>query len=403
MTTAKTLDASFVELVSENVPDPRPFYAILRERAPVYQSPFGFWYVSRFDIGESISRDDESWTVNPVGGAHPHLDRFAFRTWHRTMLTIDGADHRRLRRLVSPVFNPRGARTLRDRVEASMESQFKSIAGRGEIDLVADFAKMLPTTVILDVLGLGHQHVAIFVEAADFLIAMHEPTASDATIDRADQVFSDAAELVLNLANERRASPRDDLLTQLVDVEVDGEHLSDDELVAMVLLLVIAGHETTAHTLGTGLYNLLRHPAQLQMLRDDRTLMSSAVEELLRYDAATRNSVGRYASRDIEVAGQQIRRGDRLFVGLHACNHDPAQFVDPLELDIRRTPNRHMAFNVGPHTCLGSSVARMELQIALDGLLDRFDSIELIDAEANWKQSFIIRGLESLPLLLHAS
>ena len=177
------------------------------------------------------------------------------------------------------------------------------------------------------------------------------------------------------------------------------DRLSDDELVAMVIILVVAGHETTANTLCTGMLHLLEHPARLEQLRGDLDMIPTAVEELLRYDAATRNSVARYAVDDIEVGGQLVGKGEKLFVSLHGADHDPAEFDDPLALDLARSPNRHLGFGGGAHYCLGAAVARMELQVALRSLLERYPTIELAGA-VRWRPSFIIRGLESLPLRL---
>jgi cytochrome P450 PksS len=224
---------------------------------------------------------------------------------------------------------------------------------------------------------------------------MHEPTATEETIRRVDEAFRSAAEVVLELVAQRRRSHTDDLMGALVEAGTDTERLSEDELVSMVLLLVVAGHETTANTLCTGLYHLLLRPAALQELRDDLSI----VEELLRYDPATRNTVARYAVDDIELGDQLVRRGDKLFVGLQAGNHDPAEFESPLELNLRRSPNRHVGFSAGAHSCLGAALARIELQLALAGILSRWPSIELA-GEVRWKPSFIIRGLESLPLRL---
>jgi cytochrome P450 PksS len=215
----------------------------------------------------------------------------------------------------------------------------------------------------------------------------------------ADRAFRAAADLVVALAAERRTSPRDDLLTALVEAADGSDRLSDDELVAMVIILVVAGHETTANTLCTGVLHLLERPGLLDQLRHEPAAIPTAVEELLRYDAATRNSVARYAVDDIEVGDQLVRKGDKVFVSLHAANHDPAAFADPLRLDLTRSPNRHIGFGGGAHYCLGAAVARMELQVALGALLERYPGIELA-GEPTWRPSFIIRGLESLPLRL---
>jgi cytochrome P450 len=393
------LEAEFTALASEVIADPRPIYARLRDAAPAFKTPMGFWYVTSYELANAISTADGDWTVAASASHSPtHVDSFAFAVMARMMLTIDGPDHARLRRLVGGVFNPRGAEVLTEKVRKSIGRQLDELPTQGEIDLVADFAILLPTKVVLDVLGIPHDYLEQFIGVAESLIAMHEPTATEATVAHADTVFREAGEIVLELAAQRREQPADDVLTALVLAEDEGKSLSADELVAMILLLVVAGHETTANTFATGVYHLLECPSALAELRDDRAIMTSAVEELLRYDAATRNTVARYATRDLWLGDMPVRRGDKLFVGLHAANHDPLQFADPLRLNLRRKPNRHIAFNVGPHYCLGAALARLELRLAFDAFLSRYGSIEVAAGEPRWKRSFIIRGLESLPL-----
>ncbi len=403
-TRAAGLAADFEDIVVGAAPDPRSFYAELREQAPVYRTPFDFWYVTRYDLANAIMRGDSAWSVTAASAsAHgAHHERFAFEVMARMLLTMDGVDHTRLRRLVSTIFTGRAAERLRSKVDASVQRQLDGVAGRTDVDLFADVAQMLPTEVILDVLGIGHEHAPTAVAVAESLIAMHEPTAGEETMNEADCSFKAATDLIVALAHERRAEPRDDLLTALVQVADGSDRLSDDELVAMVIILVVAGHETTANTLCTGLLHLLGHEHALAGLRADPALIPSAVEELLRFDAATRNSVARYAREDIEVGGETIRRGDKVFVSLHAADHDPAEFADPLSLDLGRSPNRHIGFGGGAHYCLGAAVARMELQVALAALLERYATIELA-GEPVWRRSFIIRGLESLPLHLEPS
>jgi cytochrome P450 len=264
-----------------------------------------------------VIRSDAAWSVSSVASSSagpPHEGSFAFDVMHRMMLTLDGEDHARLRRLVSPVFVPRAAERLRATIQASVDDQLDALAGADRIDLVK-VAYLLPTRVILDVLGIGHEHTARFVAVADSLIAMHEPTATEETVRQADAVFAAAAEIVLELAVERRRTHTDDLLGALVEAGTDAEPLSEDELVSMVLLLVVAGHETTAKTLCTGLYHLLCRPAALDELRADPSILPTAVEELLRYDPATRNTVAHYAVEVLDLGDQLVQRGDKQFVG----------------------------------------------------------------------------------------
>ena len=404
MAVGTDLAEDFERIVIGAAADPRPFYAELRERAPVYRTSFGFWYVTRFDLANAIIRADSDWSVSAASAAvpGPHHDGYAPQVMSRMVLTMDGVDHTRLRRLVSRIFTGRAAERLRGQVEASVARQLDGVAGRTEVDLFADVAQLLPTEVILDVLGIGHEHASVAVAVADSLIAMHEPTAGAATMAEADRAFRAAADLVVELAALRRVEPRDDLLTALVEAADGTDRLTDDELVAMVIILVVAGHETTANTLCTGVLHLLEQPDRVAQLRAEPDLLPAAVEELLRYDAATRNSVARYAVDDIEVGGMVIGKGEKVFVSLHAANHDPDVFADPLALDLARSPNPHIGFGGGAHYCLGAAVARMELQVALAGLLERYPTIELA-GPPRWRPSFIIRGLESLPLRLGIS
>jgi cytochrome P450 len=199
------LDEEFVVLATERLADPRPIYAHLRKRAPVFRTPFEFWYVTSYEIGNRVSRADRDWTVASAAVvSHPHPKSFAFDVMGRMVLTTDGPTHARLRRLVGPVFNPRGAEALRDKVRRSIELQLAELPDDGIVELLHDFAILLPTKIVLDVLGLPHSHVDLFVEVADMLIAMHEPTATEATIERADQTFRQAAEVTLR--TRRRAA-----------------------------------------------------------------------------------------------------------------------------------------------------------------------------------------------------
>lgn len=401
-------------MVEGALDDPRPLYAALRAEQPVYRTEHGFWYVSSYEPANSVLRNDGSWSVSPasagvgVGGhavghdAHGHggdAGAYAGSVMANSVLNLDGLDHARIRRLVSTLFTGRAADRLRSKVEESVAAQLATLDGRTEVDLVKDFAILLPTKVILDVLGIGHEHAGVFVSCADSLIAMHEPTATQDTLREADRVFRAAADVIVALAAARRADPRDDLMSSLVQVSDEAGRLSEEELVSLVVVLVVAGHETTANTLCSGLHHLLEHPDQLADLRADRSLMATAVEELLRYDGATRNSVARFAREDIELGGIVIPKGSKVYAGLQAADHDPAEFTDPLRFDIRRSPNRHIVFGGGAHYCLGAALARMELQVALNALLDRYAVIESAGA-VRWRPSFIIRGLTALPLRL---
>lgn len=418
MTITTNLQDEFSRLISERMPNPRPLYHTLREAAPVFRTSEGFWYVTRYDLATQILRDDATWHVAPpstatpdalaaegsgLGGwrANPGGEApvgFAREVMKRIVLRQDGENHRRLRRLVAHLFNAKASNAMEGRIADLIDRRLDRLGVATEFELIGDFAIDLPTRVILDICGLDAEHIETFMAVSESLIAIDEPGATDETMREADRVFRDAANIVVEGAADRRREPRDDLLTGLVRAEDEDDRLDEDELIAMMLFLVVAGHETTANTLGTGLYHLMRHPDQLELLRREPELMGSAVDELVRYEPAARNSVGRYPVRDVDLDGTLIRAGEKLYVGHQAANHDPAEFADPDRLDLRRSPNRHLGFGGGGHYCLGAALAKLELRLALQALLDRYTSIELAADDVVWRQSFIIRSLEALPL-----
>jgi len=396
-----------MRVVSEPTPDPRPFYEELRQHSPVFRTPLGFWYVTRYDAAMAIIRNPADWPVNPLDkqAFHdaPAAGSFALGTFRQSLMFTDDPKHKLLRRLVGELFTPAAVRALREQVESIVDSQLDELAGRSEFDLKHDFAERLPTTVILGLLGIDTAEADRFIALSDSIAAILEPRATPDTIDRGDRIWREAAELVVRLADERRRAPRDDLLTKLVQAEVGGARLTDDDLVGMVLSLAVAGHETTANMLTNGMYHLLLRPTVLEQLRADRSIMNSAIEEFLRFEPPPRNSVARYPVRDIEIAGQQISQGETVYVGYQAANHDPAEFEKPLELNLTRSPNRHIGLGIGIHHCLGASLARLELNIALNEILDRYPSLALGVGGVSWKPGFVVRGLVSLPLSVSAA
>lgn len=326
----------------------------------------------------------------------------AFDVWHSTILNMDGKEHARVRRIVAKTFSPAAVKLMRSQVQEVVDADLDTLAGRTEIDLVHDFAKMLPTKVILDLMGISREYMSQVLAVADAIVALHEPMLTDAQIDEADEIVAKFVEIIVAEIEDRRRTPgRDDLLTALVEASDEGDKLSEDEVVAMVVALLNAGHETTGSTLPVGLYHLLNFPDQLERLRADRGIMVPAWEELLRFDAATRGSVPRFAVNDIEIGDQLVRKGETLIVGNQAANHDPAVFDKPLELDLTRSPNKHISFFGGAHYCLGGWLARLELQVALDSLLTRYPTIELA-GEVEWRKSFMLRALNGLPLKVEA-
>jgi len=402
-----TLNQRFMEMITTPTADPRPFYAELRERAPVFRTPYGFWYVTSYQLGVKITRDPYRWFVDPARSstARPahEVGSYALRVWHNSIQYADGNSHKRLRRLVNALFAPSAVARLRETVEAVVGDELDRLDGFDEVELKRQFAHRLPTRVIVDLLGLDSAELDHFIELSDSIAAALEPGVSAQTLRRADGVWRSAADAVRVTAAKRRADPRDDLLSSLVSARDDDSVLSDDELVSLVLALAVAGQETTANMLCNAVYHLLIRPDHLHELRRDRGLLPGAIEELVRYEPSPRNAVARYAAEDIEVGGVPIAKGEAVYVGNQAANHDPAEFRDPLVVDLRRNPNRHLGFGTGAHHCLGAALARLELSVALDALLTRYSRIELAVPDVRWHPGFVLRALEALPLRVATS
>jgi len=394
-------DALLLELVAtpEGRADPYPRYARLRAVAAVHHSPFGFWALSRYDDCQQLLRHpgvgkDFSGAANSLGLTDEQREQQdRFRNDRANMLTTDPPDHTRLRGLVTRAFTPRTVETLRPSIVALVDELLDGF-GAGEVDVMDALAFPLPVTVIGEMLGVPAEDraglrplvrsVTAVLELAVTPAALAEATAADA---RLEEYF---AELVA----ERRAHPRDDLLTKLIEAEDKGDQLTERELISTAILLFAAGFETTTHLVGNGLLALLRHPDQLARLRADRSLVRPAVEELLRFDSPVQIAV-RTAYEDLPVGGRRIEAGSVVLALLGAANRDPDRFRDPDRLDVGRDEGAPMSFGGGIHFCLGAALARLEGQIVLDRLLERFATMELVGAPA-YRDSLTLRGVRDL-------
>ena len=286
------------------------------------------------------------------------------------MLLQDPPDHTRLRTLVSKAFTPRAIESLRGRIEQMVDALLDVAVDRGEMDLIADLAYPLPASVICEMLGVPLQDRDRLREwSADIARSLDAVIVSDPeVIARANAAGVALREYFERLVAERRRAPRADILSGLIAAEEAGDRLSTDELFATVILLFLAGHETTANLIGNGMLALLRHPAELARLRDDPALIESAVEELLRYDSPVQR-VSRITTADVVIGDRTIPAGSLAMALLAAANRDPAYFPDPDRLDVARRDNRHLAFGSGIHFCLGAPLARLEGRIVFAALL----------------------------------
>lgn len=313
------------------------------------------------------------------------------------MLDVDAPDHTRLRGLVHKAFTPRLVEAMRDRVSSLTGEMLTAAERKGRMDLICDYALPLPTTIIAEMLGVPPNERHSFHRWSSAIVSMNFSQWS--MLKAIPNVWSFLA-YIRRLVRLRRADPRNDLLSALIGAEEVGQQLNEDELLAMVFLLLIAGHETTVNLIGNGALALLRHPEQMKMLRSNPALTNSTVEELLRYDSPLETATERYAREDMAIAGQTIPRGALVFAVLASANRGDRQFERPDELDITRQDNRHLSFGQGVHYCLGAPLARLEGQIAIGALLQRMPSLKFGAApeRLRWRRGVVLRGLEALPV-----
>jgi len=385
--------------------DPYPTYSRLRASAPVHRATLpdgrGVWLITRYEDVLAVLKDRrfvKDWrsALTPEQLAQVPPIPEVMKPLSQNMLDTDPPDHERLRALVSKAFTPRLIERMRPRIQAIADGLLDAVQDRGEMDLIDDYAFPLPITVIAELLGVPAQDRNNFREWSDAAVsgnASHEYM--EKILIPHMTAFTD---YLRALFEEKSKNPRDDLVSALVQAEEAGDKLSEGELLGMVFLLLVAGHETTVNLIGNGVLALLQHPDQLQKLKEDPSLIKPAVEELLRYDGPVETSTERFAREDVEIGGTVIPRGEMVLVVLAAADHDPERFPDPDELDITRTDNRHLAFGKGIHHCLGAPLARMEGQIAISTLLARMPNLRLKDEPLSWRPGLILRGLKSLPV-----
>jgi cytochrome P450 len=389
--------------------DPYRFYARLRAEAPVHRvalpGKLPAWLIARYDDVAAALKDerlvkDRSNAARPGEPVRQPWMPAMFRPLTRNMLDLDPPDHTRLRALVQRAFSPRLVEQISTRIESVTGQLLDAAADRvGSVDLIRDYALPLPTTIIAEMLGVPSEDRERFHGWSKQIVAASPSGWGMLAAIPSVMAFM---RFIRRLIRRRRADPRDDLTSALVQAEEAGQKLSEDELLAMIFLLLIAGHETTVNLIGNGTLALLRHPDQLEKLRSEPRLMKTGVEELLRYDSPLETATERFAHEDIRVAGTTIPRGELVYAVLASANRDQSQFPNPDALDVTREPNRHLAFGFGIHYCLGAPLARLEGQIAIAALLRRSPDLRLAvtPGELRWKPGLVLRGLKELPVLL---
>ena len=387
--------------------NPYPTYARLRSTAPVHRAALpdgrGVWLITRYDDVLAVLKDErfvKDWrkVMTPEQLDQVPAIPEVMKPLSRNMLDTDPPDHERLRALVSKAFTPRLIERMRGRVQTIADALLDTVEGQGEMDLIDHYAFPLPVTVIAELLGVPSEDRDRFRQWSDAAVS------GNATQEYMEkiliphmQAFTD---YLLAMFEEKRKNPKDDLVSALVQAEEAGDKLGEDELLGMVFLLLIAGHETTVNLIGNGVLALLEHPEQLRRLRDDPSLIKSAVEELLRYDGPVETSTERFAGEDVAIGGTIIPKGEMVLVVIAAADRDPERFPEPDTLDIARMENKHLAFGKGIHHCLGAPLARMEGQIAIGTLIERMPSLRLKGSpdSLSWRPGMVLRGLKSLPV-----
>jgi cytochrome P450 len=405
------LQVGFASLLDPSArADPYPRYHSLRENGPIHIEEYGVWILSDHATCSAVLRDPRFSADylrrtrrfrEAVADAFPELgDLSGLQEGMRTtMFFIDPPDHTRLRGLVSKAFTPRVVEQLRPRVQQLVDALLDELESKSEVDLIGDFAYPLPVTVIAEMLGVPVDDPALFRQRSRAAASMLEPVRSLEVIQAAQEASAWFYELFQRLGAERRAQPRDDLLTGLVAAEDAGDKLTEIELVTTCILLLVAGHETTQNLIGNGMLALLRSRDQFDLLRAQPHLIKGAVEELLRYDSPVQLT-SRVATEDITVGDVKFGREEQALTIIGGANRDPAEFPEPERLDVTRQDNHHLSFSAGAHFCLGAPLARLEAQVAFETLVRRYPNMQLVDPEPEWRDTITLRGLKKLPLTL---
>lgn len=402
-----TADKVFDLYDPETLRNPHPVLAQMRLEAPVYhvnRAEMGGrpWLLTRYDDCINLTKDDrftKDMLRRPGGKINPNDIQYqAATSINRHMLTVDPPDHTRLRTLVHKAFTPKMIRELNGRVQQIADGLLDKVEAQGQMEFMNDYAVVIPITVIAELLGIPAEDQAKFREWTQIIVVDGLRGARDS--DRMGTAVMEFIMYFHAMFDQRRAEPQDDLITGLVQVEEAGDKLDPQELISMVFLLLVAGHETTVNLIGNGTLALLQHPEQLAKLKANPHLIESAIEEMLRYESPVGATTMRWALEDVELHGQVIPAGDMVLASLLGANRDPHVFENPNVFDIERTPNRHIGFGHGIHYCLGAPLARLEGAIAINTLLRRLPNLALDIApeKIEWNETILLHSMKALPV-----
>jgi len=373
------------------IADPFPYYQLLQSEAPVFEvEKHGFFVVSRFDDVEEVAQNWEDYSTRWGPGPQRVESPVA------SILQSDPPDHTRLRSIIARAFTPRAVKACDTLVREFARERVDAMLGLGEADLVDEYAIPIPVVVIAEILGVPRDDRAIFRKWSDDIVG--------AIAGKVDPRKSQAefGEYFSAVIERRRAEPRDDVISKLMGANHKGETLSTPEVLSFCLSLLVAGNETTTGLIANLFFELAKRPDDWQRLRDDPSLIPSAVEESLRYDAPNQG-LFRHTTRDVELHGVTIPAGKKVLLLFGAAGRDPRHFPHPERFDIARSPNRHLAFGAGVHHCLGANIGRLEATIALESALSRIATLRLVDTEPPYVPVFFIRCPEHFRVALTAA
>jgi cytochrome P450 len=390
--------------------DPYPLFSWLRSEEPVcWSDTLECWLITRYDdvaaalrdLRFSSSRIDAlvnqlpASTREQVEPLRQHLSKF--------MGISDPPDHTRIRALVNKAFSPRVVDAMRARIQQIADELIDAVEYAGQMDIIRDFAYRLPVAVITEILGLPDGEESQFKKWSDDIVGfIGSGRGLEDRAHRAQDSMRQMTAYYRGIIADRRKHAREDLISTLIAAEEQGDKLTEDELLATCVTLLAGGHETTTHLIGGGMLALVRHPSELEIVRDDPSAIVPAVEELLRFESPVQRGE-RVAKVDVELRGRRIRKGQRVFLMMGAANRDPSQFVQPDKLNLRRQPNRHLAFGSGIHFCVGAQLARAEGQIAIRTLARRLQNPKVIAQRLVYQETLAIRGLHALPISFDAA
>ena len=385
--------------------DPLPVFKTLQEQDPCHWcGPLKSWIFTRYDDVREVLRDDaiSADRLTPYFESLPESQRLGVREVIKYLNTWvafkDPPEHTRIRSLLNKVFTPGAIKSLRPQVEQAVDHLLEPLKEQKEFDFIEHFAYPLPANVILMMLGLPVEDTAQLHEwSVEMQPFIGGATTSPDKYARAEHGAKNMAAYFRQAIKERESRPRDDMLTKLIKCRDDDDALTEDEVIGTAILFLFGGHETTTNLIGNGVRTLLQYPAAAEQVRQDDSVTKSAIEEILRFDGPTLASV-RLVKTEHERHGKTLRKGDRVFVMIHGANHDPQQFENAAEFDVKRNPNPHLTFNYGIHFCLGAPLARLEGDVAIASVIRQLPDLRLASDVYDYMDTMVMRGVRAMPV-----